>query len=56
MGRPPIGERAMTAAEKRRRYRLKHRAGKPEPKHSAPQPARIRELEAELERGSAWRT
>ena len=29
MGRPPIGKRAMTGAERVRRYRLKHSTDKP---------------------------
>jgi hypothetical protein len=60
MGRPPLGERAMTAAEKMRRYRERKFAPKPtaaEPPTAATKPtadresaalkARIRELEAE---------
>src|SRR5262245_33940433 len=55
MGRPPIGERAMTPAEKMRRYRERkfgNRSAvtKPTAKVVAAQAARTRELEAELER------
>jgi hypothetical protein len=56
MGRPPIGERAMTAAEKQRRYRERRDAklgNKPRVTKSASVDKlerRIRELEAELAR------
>ncbi len=46
MGRPPIGEVAMTGSERVRRFRLKHPVTKPVTEHEA----RIRELEAECER------
>jgi predicted nucleic acid-binding Zn-ribbon protein len=35
MGRPPVGKTAMTAAERMRRYRLKHAAAKPAAKPGA---------------------
>ena len=47
MGRPPIGKKAMTTAERVRRYWLKQAAAEME-KPSAAADARIRELEAEL--------
>src|SRR5262245_13761875 len=55
-GRPPIGERAMTATERVRRFRSKQRQGKPETKYEtkpdaavvAKLKARVRELEQEL--------
>jgi len=58
MGRPPIGERAMTAAEKMRRYRARKFGNRPPvTKLTAAAAerlaARIRELEAELARERA---
>jgi len=57
MGRPPIGERAMTAAEKMRRYRARKFGNRPPVTKSAATvaklAARIRELEAELARRKA---
>jgi hypothetical protein len=60
MGRPPIGKVAMTGAERVRRHRLKHRAGRAVTKPVTIQAgdatdvarlnARIRELEAEHRR------
>src|SRR5262245_31592040 len=54
MGRPPIGARAMTPAEKQRRYRERKFGNKPRvtksPAAVAALEARIRELEAELAR------
>ena len=58
MGRPPIGKIAMTAAERVRRYRLRHGTDKPVTKpvmkRSADKTtgllkARIRDLEAEID-------
>ncbi len=48
MGRPPIGEVAMSGSERVRRWRLKHHVTKPVTEH--PLEARIRELEAENRR------
>jgi DNA repair exonuclease SbcCD ATPase subunit len=50
-GRPPLGERAMTPAEKMRRYRARKFGNKPRVTRSAAAAlkARIRELEAALE-------
>src|SRR5262245_118413 len=56
MGRPPIGERAMTPAEKQRRYRERKFGNKPSVTKSAAVAkleARIRELEVELARRKA---
>ena len=56
MGRPPIGKIAMTAAERVRRYRLRHGTDKPVTKPATKRSAdkttgllkaRIRDLEAE---------
>jgi hypothetical protein len=57
MGRPPLGERAMTPAEKQRRYRERKFGNKPAVTKAsaatAKLEARIRELEAELARERA---
>jgi hypothetical protein len=45
MGRPPIGKRALTPAEKQRRYRARLKA---QPQSSTDATARVRELEALL--------
>jgi hypothetical protein len=56
MGRPPVGKTAMTAAERMRRYRLRHAAAKPVTKPAsiklvkelAQAKARIADLETKL--------
>ena len=60
MGRPPIGDHAMTAAEKQRRYRAKkfgNSSSVTKPRIATAErqklEARIRELEAELTRERA---
>lgn len=50
MGRPPIGERAMTAAEKMRRYRERKPKQPPKPSAQAEPDAALRARIAELER------
>ena len=57
MGRPPIGEEAMSGAERTRKYRERLRHDRPLTKQAGadvePLKARIRELEVELARARA---
>jgi hypothetical protein len=55
MGRPPIGVRAMTGAERVRRYRRKHKTVTRRRVTKQALCARIRELEAEVTRLKAGR-
>jgi hypothetical protein len=52
MGRPPIGERAMTPAEKQRRYRARKFGNKP-PTPAVAAEAHIRELEEHIRKMTA---
>jgi hypothetical protein len=50
MARPPIGERAMTAAERARRYRERHPERRPPRRLSAAEIAALKEENAALRR------